>query len=85
MNSSMRTWSNLLRHIRSKCSPFFRLLSRLQHDLSDDIDSIRNDSLHFDVDMQNVVSGEDLFAYLHNSGEETRTIVEKIRTRISTA
>lgn len=75
------TWSNLLRHIRSKCSPFFRLLSRLQHDLSDDIDSIRSDSLHFDVDMQNVVSGAGhLFAYLHNSGEETRTIVVKIQT-----
>tara|TARA_B100000214_G_scaffold169044_1_gene121454 strand:+ start:6521 stop:8164 length:1644 start_codon:yes stop_codon:yes gene_type:complete len=75
------TWSNLLRHIRSKCSPFFRLLSRLQHDLSDDIDSIRSDSLHFDVDMQNVVSGAGhLFAYLHNSGEKTRTIVVKIQT-----
>ena len=75
------TWSNLLRHIRSKCSPFFRLLSRLQHDLSDDIDSIRSDSLHFDVDMQNVVSGAGhLFAYLHNSGEKTRTIVVKILT-----
>jgi len=75
------TWSNLLRHIRSKCSPFFRLLSRLQHDLSDDIDSIRSDSLHFDVDMQNVVSGAGhLFAYLHNSGKETRTIVVKIQT-----
>ena len=75
------TWSNLLRHIRSKCSPFFRLLSRLQHDLSDDIDSIRSDSLHFDVDMQNVVSGAGhLFAYLHNSGDETRTIVVKIQT-----
>ena len=75
------TWSNLLLHIRSKCSPFFRLLSRLQHDLSDDIDSIRSDSLHFDVDMQNVVSGAGhLFAYLHNSGDETRTIVVKILT-----
>ena len=75
------TWSNLLRHIRSKCSPFFRLLSRLQHDLSEDIDSIRSDSLHFDVDMQNVVSGAGhLFAYLHNSGEKTRTIVVKIQT-----
>ncbi len=75
------TWSNLFRHIRSKCSPFFRLLSRLQHDLSDDIDSIRSDSLHFDVDMQNVVSGAGhLFAYLHNSGDENQTIVIKIQT-----
>ena len=37
--------------------------------------------MHFDVDMQNVVSGAGhLFAYLHNSGEETRTIVVKIQT-----
>ena len=44
------TWSNLFRHIRSKCSPFFRLLSRLQHDLSEDLDTIRSDKLHFDID-----------------------------------
>ena len=75
------TWSNLFRHIRSKCSPFFRLLSRLQHDLSDDLESIRSDTLHFDVDMQNVVSDSGhLFAYLHNSGDEKRTITVKIQT-----
>jgi hypothetical protein len=75
------TWSNLFNHIRSKCAPFFRLLSRLQHDLSDDLESLRAQSLHFDVDMQNVVSGAGhLFAYLHNSGEEKRTIVIKIQT-----
>ena len=75
------TWSNLFRHIRSKCSPFFRLLSRLQYDLSDDLESFRSDSLHFDIDMQNVVSGAGhLFAYLHNSGDENQTIIIKILT-----
>ena len=75
------TWSNLFRHIRSKCSPFFRLLSRLQHDLSEDLDTIRSDKLHFDIDMQNVVSGAGhLFAYLHNSGDLNQTIVVKIQT-----
>ena len=75
------TWSNLFRHIRSKCSPFFRLLSRLQHDLSEDLDTIRSDKLHFDIDMQNVVSGAGhLFAYLHNSGDQNQTIVVKIQT-----
>jgi hypothetical protein len=75
------TWSNLFHHIRGKCAPFFRLLSRLQHDLSDDLESLRADTLHFDVDMQNVVSGSGhLFAYLHNSGEESRTIVIKVQT-----
>lgn len=75
------TWTNLFLHIRKKCAPFFRLLSRLQHDLSDDLASLRSDTLHFDVDMQNVVSGAGhLFAYLHNSGDESRTIVIKIQT-----
>ena len=75
------TWANLFLHIRSKCSPFFRLISRLQHDLSDDLASLRADTLHFDVDMQNVVTGSGhLFAYLHNSGEESRKIVIKIQT-----
>ena len=75
------TWTNLFLHIRGKCAPFFRLLSRLQHDLSDDLESLRADTLHFDVDMQNVVSGAGhLFAYLHNSGEESRTIVIKVQT-----
>ena len=75
------TWTNLFLHIRSKCAPIFRLLSRLQHDLSDDLESLRADTLHFDVDMQNVVSGAGhLFAYLHNSGDESRTIVIKIQT-----
>ena len=75
------TWANLFLHIRKKCAPFFRMLSRLQYDLSGDIESLRADSLHFDVDMQNVVSGSGhLFAYLHNSGEESRKIVIKIQT-----
>ena len=75
------TWTNLFLHIRGKCAPFFRLLSRLQHDLSDDLESLRADTLHFDVDMQNVVSGAGhLFAYLHNSGEENQTIVIKVQT-----
>jgi len=75
------TWTHLFLHIRSKCAPFFRLLSRLQHDLSDDLESLRADDLHFDVDMQNVVSGSGhLFAYLHNSGEESRKIVVKVQT-----
>lgn len=75
------TWANLFLHIRKKCAPFFRMLSRLQYDLSGDIESLRADSLHFDVDMQNVVSGSGhLFAYLHNSGGESRKIVIKIQT-----
>ena len=75
------TWTNLFLHIRGKCTPFFRLISRLQHDLSDDLDSLQTDVLHFDVDMQNVVSGAGhLFAYLHNSGDEDRKIVVKIQT-----
>ncbi|MEE2748209.1 MAG: hypothetical protein VX473_07080 [Candidatus Thermoplasmatota archaeon] len=75
------TWTNLFMHIRGKCAPFFRLLSRLQHDLSDDLESLRSDTLHFDVDMQNVVSGSGhLFAYLHNSGDESRTIVIRVQT-----
>ena len=57
------------------------MLSRLQHDLSDDLESLRADDLHFDVDMQNVVSGSGhLFAYLHNSGDESRKIVVKVQT-----
>ncbi|PDH27934.1 MAG: hypothetical protein CND85_00380 [Marine Group II euryarchaeote MED-G33] len=75
------TWTNLFLHVKGKCSPFFRLLSRLQHDLSDDLESLRADTLHFDVDMQNVVSGSGhLFAYLHNSGEDSRKIVIKVQT-----
>jgi len=75
------TWANLFLHIRKKCAPFFRMLSRLQYDLSGDIESLRADPLHFDVDMQNIVSGSGhLFAYLHNSGGEGRKIVIKIQT-----
>ena len=75
------TWSHLFLHVRGHCAPFFRLLARLQHDLSDDLESLRTDTIHFDVDMQNVVdkSGH-LFAYLHNSGAHSRTVVVKVQT-----
>tara|TARA_Y100001970_G_C14032390_1_gene749315 strand:+ start:80 stop:589 length:510 start_codon:yes stop_codon:yes gene_type:complete len=45
------------------------------------LDTVRSDKLHFDIDMQNVVSGAGhLFAYLHNSGDQNQTIVVKIQT-----
>jgi hypothetical protein len=75
------TWAHLFTHVKSRCSPFFRLLERLQYDLGDDIEALRADTLHFDVDMQNVVTGAGhLFAYVHNSDSEARTIVVKIET-----
>ncbi|MEE3083270.1 MAG: hypothetical protein VX320_04175 [Candidatus Thermoplasmatota archaeon] len=75
------TWAHLFTHVKSRCSPFFRLLERLQYDLGEDIDSLRADTLHFDVDMQNVVTGAGhLFAYVHNSDSKARTIVVKIET-----
>ena len=75
------TWSHLFSHIRGHCAPFFRLLARLQHDLAEDLESLRADTIHFDVDMQNVVDGAGhLFAYLHNSAAVNRTVVLKIQT-----
>jgi len=75
------TWSHLFGHIRGHCAPFFRLLARLQHDLAEDLESLRADTIHFDVDMQNVVTGAGhLFAYVHNSAAVPRTIVVKVQT-----
>lgn len=75
------TWSHLFTHVKGRCSPFFRLLERLQYDLGEDIEALRADTLHFDIDMQNVVTGAGhLFAYLHNSDSTERTIVVKIET-----
>jgi len=75
------TWTKLFTHIRNRCSPFFRLLERLQYDLDDNLESLRSDALHFDVDMQNVVTDSGhLFAYVHNSDSEEMTIIMKIQT-----
>ena len=75
------TWSHLFDHIRGQCSPFFRLLERLQYDLDEDLESLRSGTLHFDVDMQNVITDSaHLFAYLHNGGSEPQTFVIKVQT-----
>ena len=75
------TWTHLYRHVRTKASPFFRLIERLQFDLRDDLESVRDADIHFDVDMENVVSDvANLFAFVHNNGDAARTIVLKVQT-----
>ena len=71
------TWDRLLQHARSQCKPFFRLHDRMR--MRRGISS-SDGGFWFDVDMENLVVGQaNLFAFILNSGNESKDLVLKIR------
>ena len=72
------TWDRLLQHARSECKPFFRLHDRMRMRRG----MSRSDGgFWFDVDMENLVVGQaNLFAFILNSGDESRDLVLKVQT-----
>ena len=72
------TWDRLLQHARSQCKPFFRLHDRMR--MRRGISS-SDGGFWFDVDMENLVVGQaNLFAFILNSGNESKDLVLKIQT-----
>jgi hypothetical protein len=77
---TIEEWLLIIDYIESQCPAFFRMIGRIEEDLSAGRKSIRDDII-FEVDMENVVHGKaNLFTYMHNLSEETRTVVLRVQT-----
>ena len=77
---TIEEWLLIIDYIESQCPAFFRMIGRIEEDLSAGRKSIRDDII-FEVDMENVVHGKaNLFTFMHNLSDETRTVVLRVQT-----
>jgi hypothetical protein len=77
---TIEEWLLVIDYIESQCPAFFRMIGRIEEDLSAGRKSIKDDII-FEVDMENVVHGKaNLFTYMHNLSDETRTVVLRVQT-----
>jgi hypothetical protein len=73
------TWNRLLTHAEERCAPFFRLHDRLRMHYEND--SIQDDDIWFDVDMENLTLGNgNLFAYVLNQNKENKELILRVQT-----
>lgn len=77
---TIEEWLLIIDYIESQCPAFFRMIGRIEEDLSAGRKSIKDDII-FEVDMENVVYGKaNLFTYMHNLSDETRTVVLRVQS-----
>ena len=77
---TIEEWLLIIDYIESQCPAFFRMIGRIEEDLSAGRKSIKDDII-FEVDMENVVHGKaNLFTYMHNLSDETRTVVLRVQS-----
>ena len=77
---TIEEWLLVIDYIESQCPAFFRMIGRIEEDLSAGRKSIKDDII-FEVDMENVVHGKaNLFTYMHNLSDETRTVVLRVQS-----
>ena len=68
---------------RIQCPAFFRMIGRIEEDLSAGSKSFKDDII-FEVDMENVVHGKaNLFTYMHNMSDKPRTLSLEFNHQIS--
>lgn len=73
-------WDSLIEKSEKSCRAFYRLLGRLEQDLSTGKRPEMNDLL-FDVDLENIVTeNANLFCYLHNLSKEPRQVVLRVQS-----
>ena len=77
---TIEEWLLIIDYIEPQCPAFFRMIGRIEEDLSAGRKSIKDDII-FEVDMENVVYGKaNLFTYMHNLSDETRTVVLRVQS-----
>ena len=77
---SEEIWDSLIERTLKACPAFYRLIDRLEQDLAIG-KRLDMDDLLFDVDLENVVTEKaDLFCYLHNLTDKTRTVVLRVQS-----
>ena len=77
---TMEEWLSILQHIEESCPAFFRMIGRIEEDLSAGRSSTTS-GIVFEVDMENVVHERaNLFTLIHNLSETPRNIVLRVQS-----
>ncbi len=77
---TIEEWLLILEHVESITPAFFRMIGRIEEDLSAGRKSL-NDEIIFEVDMENIVHKKaNLFTYMHNLSDESRTLVLRVQS-----
>jgi len=77
---TMEAWLLIIDYIETQCPAFFRMIGRIEEDLSAGRKSMKEE-LIFEVDMENVVHGKaNLFTYMHNLSNQSRTLVLRVQS-----
>ena len=77
---TIEEWLVIIDHLQDRCPAFFRMIGRIEEDLASGRKSIKDDII-FEVDMENVVHGKaNLFTYMHNLSNESRTVVLRVQS-----
>ena len=77
---TIEEWLVIIDHLESKCPAFFRMIGRIEEDLSAGRQLVKDDII-FEVDMENVVHGKaNLFTYMHNLSDQAKTVVLRVQS-----
>jgi len=77
---NLELWNRLFDRVDRGCPAFFRLLNRMEQDLSTGKPPAQ-ENLVFDIDLENVVVEEaSLFCFIHNLGSEERIVSLRVQS-----
>jgi hypothetical protein len=77
---TIEQWLTIIEHIETRTPAFFRMIGRIEEDLSAGRDTLR-DGIVFEVDMENIVHKKaNLFTFMHNLSNESRTLVLRVQS-----
>ena len=77
---TIEEWLLILEHIEKRTPAFFRMIGRIEEDLSAGRKSL-HDGIIFEVDMENIIHKKaNLFTFMHNLSNESRTLVLRVQS-----
>ena len=77
---TIEEWFKIIEHIETRTPAFFRMIGRIEEDLSAGRKTLR-EGIVFEVDMENIVHKKaNLFTFMHNLSNESRTLVLRVQS-----
>ena len=77
---TIEQWLTIIEHIETRTPAFFRMIGRIEEDLSAGRKTLRN-GIVFEVDMENIVHKKaNLFTFMHNLSDKSRTLVLRVQS-----
>ena len=77
---TIEEWLLILEHIEKRTPAFFRMIGRIEEDLSAGRKSL-HDGIIFEVDMENIIHKKaNLFTFMHNLSNKSRTLVLRVQS-----